>query len=539
MKTLVGFFLFLIASSVFSQKVSYLNENYEPTNKKNATFYRIISSTEHSGLFLIQQYFMDGSIEFEGYSTKKEEPFFLQGEAIKYDYIGRKTFYTFKDNLYHGWLVSMDNDDTLSAAYFQNDKMQGPYINFFHDNRWSYKIIDGYIDGEYLVVNKQKDTLIYGVFEQGVCLNYRDFGQKINNSKYTSSMVLLNDLEHWKIFKDEILVIEAFYKNGKPVGLWQTYTYDGKHLFETLDFTDVVCIDTDHYQKIDSLRPRYIHNLSSRFSIMTFMYFNCSKYPKVLKHYYKNNKINADEGPFSSYVVKKGNFNKADTIFYSNTWKIVNNSEGYSYYSIFALNEATSLANYSEYYESGKLKFEGSFVKKDDNFIPNGTFIWYYNNGQKEQSGEYNNGLPVGDWVGWDKNGNVTKSKYTYWYEDKLGTDYVFSIGLSKPPIIESCKLEEDSYSCTNKSIQQFIAKNLEYPTAAQALGISGRVYIYFEVNSEGEVTEISIDRGLEFLDKMALNVIKSMDFKWLPAEINQHKVAAGFIIPISFQLSE
>jgi len=86
---------------------------------------------------------------------------------------------------------------------------------------------------------------------------------------------------------------------------------------------------------------------------------------------------------------------------------------------------------------------------------------------------------------------------------------------------------------------RSFIQKNLTYPKEAHEKGISGRVYIQFDVDKEGNVRNVKVVRGVDpSLDAEALRVT-NLSPKWTPAEQDGEKVNVRFTFPISFLLSD
>lgn len=84
-----------------------------------------------------------------------------------------------------------------------------------------------------------------------------------------------------------------------------------------------------------------------------------------------------------------------------------------------------------------------------------------------------------------------------------------------------------------------FIQKNVRYPQVEKESGISGTVYVEFTVNKQGEISDVTIKRGVSGgpnLDKEALRVVKSMP-NWNPGKQNGRPVIVRFTIPIKFSL--
>jgi len=86
-------------------------------------------------------------------------------------------------------------------------------------------------------------------------------------------------------------------------------------------------------------------------------------------------------------------------------------------------------------------------------------------------------------------------------------------------------------------SFRDWVKKNIKYPTVATKNGISGRVFVQYAVNSNGEVVDVKVVRGVDpSLDKEAVRVIMSSPL-WKPAKQSGTKVKQQFTIPISFNL--
>lgn len=85
--------------------------------------------------------------------------------------------------------------------------------------------------------------------------------------------------------------------------------------------------------------------------------------------------------------------------------------------------------------------------------------------------------------------------------------------------------------------MQKFIRDNLKYPVVAQESGIQGRVTIRFVVTKDGDISEVTVVRGIDpSCDKEAVNVVKKMP-KWIPGKQNGRAVPVYFTLPVVFRL--
>jgi TonB family protein len=91
----------------------------------------------------------------------------------------------------------------------------------------------------------------------------------------------------------------------------------------------------------------------------------------------------------------------------------------------------------------------------------------------------------------------------------------------------------------TAGDINQYIAKNVKYPTDAIENEIQGKVYLSFVVDKSGKVRDVIILRGIRgggSLEKEALRVIKSLP-NFSPGLQNGKAVNVKMTIPINFLL--
>lgn len=87
------------------------------------------------------------------------------------------------------------------------------------------------------------------------------------------------------------------------------------------------------------------------------------------------------------------------------------------------------------------------------------------------------------------------------------------------------------------KALYKFLADNIKYPEKAKKDGIQGRVFVNFIVESNGDVSNVNIIRGVSSeLDKEALRVVKMMP-KWKPGVQRGKNVRVSFNLPIKFTL--
>lgn len=84
-----------------------------------------------------------------------------------------------------------------------------------------------------------------------------------------------------------------------------------------------------------------------------------------------------------------------------------------------------------------------------------------------------------------------------------------------------------------------WILKNIRYPQVALEMGVTGRVFVKFAVNSRGQVVDAVIMRGIDpALDQEAIRVIMSSP-KWTPPKQGGRPVKQQFVLPVIFTLHD
>lgn len=95
------------------------------------------------------------------------------------------------------------------------------------------------------------------------------------------------------------------------------------------------------------------------------------------------------------------------------------------------------------------------------------------------------------------------------------------------------------AYPGGESALFRYLAKAVKYPEIARINNVQGKVYVSFVVNNLGEVTQVTIARGVDpNLDREALRVVSSMP-RWAPGRQREKPVNVSFTVPINFVLKE
>jgi len=124
------FLLFISVNSQGQQK-QYFDENWEKTKKSNASYYRLTS--EEDGLFIIEDHYMDGTLQFSAVSSTPEEPFFFEGTTKWYYENGqlKESVRQIKNTLHGVSTTYYSNGEKKSHLDYIYGAVEGPGYRFF------------------------------------------------------------------------------------------------------------------------------------------------------------------------------------------------------------------------------------------------------------------------------------------------------------------------------------------------------------------------------------------------------------------------
>ncbi|MEY8020739.1 energy transducer TonB [Muriicola sp. SD30] len=103
-------------------------------------------------------------------------------------------------------------------------------------------------------------------------------------------------------------------------------------------------------------------------------------------------------------------------------------------------------------------------------------------------------------------------------------------------PGCESAKNNEERKLCFQEKVQQHIIKEFTYPPAALELGIQGRVFVQFVIDSKGKIGSIRMRGPDKNLEKEAHRIVASLP-KMTPGKQRGKAVSVPYSIPINFTI--
>jgi protein TonB len=96
---------------------------------------------------------------------------------------------------------------------------------------------------------------------------------------------------------------------------------------------------------------------------------------------------------------------------------------------------------------------------------------------------------------------------------------------------------EMPEYPGGELEMRKYLAKAIKYPQMAQDAGISGTVFLTFEVDKDGKIKDVKVLRGIGGgCDEEAIRVVKAMP-AWKPGKQRGKSVRVQFTLPIKFTL--
>ncbi|MBS1948325.1 MAG: energy transducer TonB [Bacteroidetes bacterium] len=170
--------------------------------------------------------------------------------------------------------------------------------------------------------------------------------------------------------------------------------------------------------------------------------------------------------------------------------------------------------------------------------IKNGKFVYYFQKGTIDSSGNYVDGQLDGEWYYKNIEGQVVRKK-TY-HKGALVSDSLLApsnTGKSKGNELKAGELESE-YPGGLPAWSRFLTSNLHYPDRAINNEVQGEVRVQFIVDLNGDAIDAEINKSVEYaLDEEALRIIR-ISGKWAAAMLDNKKVKSYKIQPIIFKLS-
>ena len=103
-------------------------------------------------------------------------------------------------------------------------------------------------------------------------------------------------------------------------------------------------------------------------------------------------------------------------------------------------------------------------------------------------------------------------------------------------PGCESATTNDERKACFQKMMQAHVMKQFTYPPAALELGITGRVFVQFYIDSKGNVGGIRTRGPDQLLEKEAHRIVASLP-QMTPGKQRGRAVKVPYSIPVNFMI--
>lgn len=81
----------------------------------------------------------------------------------------------------------------------------------------------------------------------------------------------------------------------------------------------------------------------------------------------------------------------------------------------------------------------------------------------------------------------------------------------------------------------EYLRQHLNYPQAAKEANVTGRVFVSFIVERDGQINDVILLKGLGYgCDEEAIRIIETMP-RWNPGTQSQWPIRVRYNLPISF----
>ena len=172
--------------------------------------------------------------------------------------------------------------------------------------------------------------------------------------------------------------------------------------------------------------------------------------------------------------------------------------------------------------------------------------IWTeYNWGgkRKKSTGYYLADKKVAVWEFYNFKGELeqkydyTKKEITYFKLEEKDIEKEYKV-INGSDTIKS-KLEQPPLYIGGSALMfEPILKNIHYPILAKESGVSGKVFIAFTIDSNGQTANHRVIKGIgSGCDEEALRVVKEIPNNWFPALLGGKAVNVEYVFPINFTI--
>ncbi|AEA43330.1 toxin-antitoxin system YwqK family antitoxin [Fluviicola taffensis] len=314
---------------------------------------------------------------------------------------------------------------SLTAQVVQKENLTPKLRNFYDFERTKLESTGSYY----------KDLLGESTDKHGKWLYYDRFGVQVEERNYYRGKLhgrVLSNYANGKkkqegyfklgeqdsVFREwnEIgkLSVEGSYKNGKEIGIWESYYLTGQKK-QVEEFIDTIRYMRQFWMP-DSLHTQKIFDGTGEY--LTF-------YDTGMEREWYNYKNGIKNGPFEEfsiygYLLINGNFKNGEKDSTWNFYYYTGKREKISNYLNGKLD-----GEYKYFYDNEQVNVEGSYKNGEKS----GLWTWYTKKGTKDQEGYFDKGQQDGKWSFWYETGEL-RNTGKFDHDKRTGTwEYFYKNG--------------------------------------------------------------------------------------------------------------
>jgi protein TonB len=198
---------------------------------------------------------------------------------------------------------------------------------------------------------------------------------------------------------------------------------------------------------------------------------------------------------------------KTDTTYYNAGWK-ASTKVNSSFYRLIKTVEPGKAYDVEDYFNSGKIQMKGTYLSLSPE-VKNGTFTWYYENGNKQTVTVYENNVQKST-QHWDQAGNIEVRE---------------AAALEKQP----------TFPGGIANFYRYISEHFRYPRNLNPRP-TGTIRISFVVDKDGSISDVNAIEGVDpLLDAEAVRVVEESP-KWEPGIQYGKAVRVKYTVPIAMK---
>ncbi|MGB5668597.1 MAG: energy transducer TonB [Maribacter sp.] len=121
--------------------------------------------------------------------------------------------------------------------------------------------------------------------------------------------------------------------------------------------------------------------------------------------------------------------------------------------------------------------------------------------------------------------------------EEEISVPFAIIENVPIFPGCESAKGNAERKACFQEKIQEHVVKTFKYPQIAAEMGIQGRVFVQFAIDSKGFITDVRTRGPDPGLEKEAGRIVASLP-RMTPGMQRGKPVKVPYSIPVNFKLA-